>query len=223
MPAKKEFSKSDISAVKMMATMGYTIVDMAKELKVNRSVIYRLLNENNIELTMNSKNRQGKSYVWTDEKIEKLKQMYSSDEYDLKDIYEFFQTSESTISKKAKELGLRKIPKAFFSKENNDFLIENVNTLTTTEMAEKLKMNPWTVVKQLKKLGIYDKKKNEALALRKRRSEPGSNAYKKEIYFKSPEFVMDLGNPTYSHTSIARKYDLSVSTVKKWRIQKYGT
>ena len=107
MPAKKEFSKSDISAVKMMATMGYTIVDMAKELKVNRSVIYRLLNENNIELTMTSKNRQGKSYVWTDEKIEKLKQMYSSDEYDLKDIYEFFQTSESTISKKAKELGFR--------------------------------------------------------------------------------------------------------------------
>lgn len=223
MPARKEFTKSDISAVKMMAKMGYTIVDMAKELNVNRSVIYRLIKENDIEMTMNSKNKVGKKYDWTPEKIEKLKQMYASDEYSLEDIYTFFQTSESTIVKKAKDLQIKKTPKAFFSKEILEYLEKNNNVLTTTEMAVHLKMNPWTVVKQLKKMGIYNKEKNNQLALKKSRNSIGSNWYKKEIYFKSPEFVLDLGNPMYSHTYIARKYDLAVSAVKKWRIEKYGS
>ena len=220
MPARKEFTKQAISALKIMAKNGYTIVDMAKKFEVNRAVIYRLIKENNIEVTPTSKNKRGRKFDWTFERLKILKRLYTSDQYNLEDITKVFSTSEKTICNKARELGLVKVRKAFFTEEKLKFLEDNAKIMTTRELANALEMNPWTIVKQLKKMNLYDKNRYKSLSASYRRKKGIS--YAKELYFEYPEFVLDLENPSYSHSFLARKYELGVSTIKKWREEKCG-
>ena len=217
MAKKIIFTNSQIETLKRFANQGYTIVDIAKYFEVNRVVIYRLLKENSVILVPSNKNKKGKPIVWTDNMISRLKEMYLSNLYSLSDIVKEFKISKHAIGAKASELGLHKVSKKFFTEEEDIFLKENASKMSLKDLSEKLNKCDETIAKELKNLGIKERKGNSIYFPKKGFDNP------KSIQFPDDEeFYEDLKNPIYSHTYLSKKYSYSVSTISKWRKMLFG-
>ena len=209
MPKKFIPTQQQLNKINKLANEGKAMTHIAEEMCLDRSVIKRMLTEYNIELKPSSMNKKGKKFEWTSTKLRELKAMYKSEDFDLNDITEYFQISESTIVKKAKELKLNKTNKRFFSKEEEKWLKEHSEEYTLKELSEKLGKNNWVIGKFLTSIGILK---------RKGKSGGGSVCCMPQ----TDEFKEDIKNPAYSHTYLARKYKVSDCTIRNWRKKLFG-
>ena len=198
-------NENELKRIKQMASEGQTLSAIAIMINHDRSTVKRLLKLHNIELKPTPKNRQGKTFIWNAYKMRHLKELYSSDQVSINDVAQEFQTSAHTILMKAKELNLHKVPVAYIKKADKEYLRNNAGKKTLSEMGKELNMNPWTLGKQLTKMGI-------SVRCSKRLLPP-----------ETKEFNQDLINPSLSNAFLARKYKVHGSTIKKWRIEKFGS
>lgn len=213
MAEKKIFTKEQMKVAQEIASAGGTRQQITDYLKVNRAVVDRLLREGTIILTPSRKNTQGQKYEWTPEKIERLKEMYASDRYSLEDIMDELGTGEGSLVRKARELGIKKVRKAFWQPEDDQYLRDNITKVKTVkELAEAMNLTEDTICDRLKFLGIYEQRpiKMRASLIR-------------DELFANPDFMAQFENPTYSHERIGRIWGISGCTVNKWRRQKFGS
>lgn len=206
MPKKIIITNEQIEKVKEMALKGETKVNMAKILNVDRSIIYKIIAQNDIKITKSTANNQGVKYNWTEEKISKLKEMYSSDKYNLTDIVKSFELSEGAIVKKARELGIKKVLKKFLSDENIKFILDNVGKMSNFDIAAKLNVSDEVVSQQINKHGLKQTFNGKRTPL------PNNN----------PKLLEDIGNPAYSDTYLSKTYNYGPSIIKRWRKELYG-
>ncbi len=197
-------TEEQLDRIKDLAKQGETLSAISLYLDKDRCCIKRLLKEYNIVLTPSNKNKAGKKYIWNAYKLRQLKEMYLSEDFSLEDISIFFETSEKTVFIKAKELGIKKVQKKFFSNEEIEYLKFNAGKKTLKEMSEYLNKNDWVIGKKLTKLGI------------------SIRLGKKILMPETEEFEKDISNPQLSNTDIARKYNVSSGLVGKWRKQRFG-
>jgi very-short-patch-repair endonuclease len=196
-------SPEQLNRIQELAGAGETLSSIAIYIGKDRCCVKRILKNYNIELKPSIKNKSGKRYDWNAYKLRKLKDMYLSEDYGIEDICKYFETSESTIVKKAKELGLSKVPKKFFSNYEIEYLKENAGKKTLKEMSVELKKNDWVIGKKLTELGI-------TVRLGKKVLPPDTE-----------EFENDLKDPRLSNVDLAEKYGIHYSTIRKWRKEKY--
>ncbi len=194
-----------LQRIKDMAADGCTQSQIAALIGKDRSCVKRLLKDYHIQLEPSAKNRAGRKYEWSRNRIEKLKEFYASDQMSLQDIADYFETSVGTVNKYARSLGLEKVPKAFFQEEELEYLRKNAGKKTLKEMSEELGKNDWVISKQLNKMNI-------AVRLGKRVLAP-----------ETEEFERDIGNPALSHAALGRKYEVSSGTIKKWRDERFDS
>jgi len=95
--------EKELLLLKEMAAEGCTISKIAAYTNHDRGTIRRLLERNKITLSPSTKNKMGKKYIWSQKKIERLRDFYSTNEFSLEEIANFFETSVNTILKQAKE------------------------------------------------------------------------------------------------------------------------
>ena len=194
-----------LAHIKELAAAGETMSTIAFYIKKDRCCVKRLLQDYSIELNPSAKNKMGKKFNWNSYNMRQLENMYNSEDFEIADIVQFFETSEGTIVRKAKELGLKKVPKRFFNDEELAYLRRNAGKKTLAKMSEDLGKNDWVIGKQLTKMGIL-------VRLGKRVLPP-----------ESEEFDKDIANPAFSNSALGRKYGVYGSTIKKWRDERFGT
>lgn len=192
-----------LQKIKEMAADGCTQSQIAALIGKDRCCVKRLLKDYQIKLEPSVRNRSGRKYEWSRNRIEKLKEFYASDQMDLQDIADYFETSVGTVNRYARSLGLEKVPKAFFQEEDIKYLRENAGKKTLKEMSKELGKNDWVISKQLNKMNI-------AVRLGKRMLAP-----------ETKEFEEDIGNPALSHAALGRKYKVSTGVIKKWRDERF--
>lgn len=213
MAEKKIFTKEQLAKAQEIASAGGTRQQITDYLKVNRAVVDRLLREKVIFLTPSPKNSQGQKYNWTEERVARLKEMYASDRYSVEEIAAEFGVSESPIVRKARELKLKKVRKAFWQPEDDQFLRDNIKKVSSIlELSKLIGKTEDVVATRLKFLGIYDQR-----PIKTRGSEI------REKLFANPEFVKQFGDPTYSHARLSKIWGVSDCTINKWRRQKFGS
>lgn len=211
-----------LDKIKDIANDGGTLSQIAVIINKDRSCVKRLLKDYNITLKPSTLNRKGRKYDWGSQKLKELRDMYDSDEVSLDDIANYFETSKTTILKKVRELDLKKTvlnikkqkPRtgrhktkvSIYSEEDDIFLMKNAKNMSIVELANKLNKPAWSVGKHMKQIGIKDRKKRSKI-----------------IPPNSKEFNDDIKNPSLSHSFLSRKYNVGVSTIKKWRINMFGT
>lgn len=206
MPKKKIITQEQIDLIRKMALDGETKVNMAKKLNVDRGIIYRIIAENNIKVIKSSANNQGVKYNWTEERISKLKEMYASNQYSLTDIVNYFSLSESTIVKKAKELGIKKILKNFLSSDDIKFILDNIGKMSNFDIAAKLNVCDEIISQQINKHGLKQTFNGRRILLPK----------------DNQKLLEDIGNPAFSDTYLSKTYNYGPSVIRRWRKGLYG-
>lgn len=204
MPKKFIPTEKQLEYIKQLAKDGETLSAIAIYIDKDRCCVKRLLSEYQIVLTPSKKNKTGKKYDWNSYKLRNLIDMYNSSDFSISDISEILGTSEHTISSKAKELGIKKVPKKFFSDIELAYLKENAGKITLKEMSNHLNKNDWVIGKKLTEMGI------------------SIRIGKKILMPETEEFKNDIGNPQLSNVDIGRKYEVSGSMVSKWRKELFG-
>lgn len=84
-----------------------------------------------------------KPYVWTEGKIEKLKQMYPVATWN--EMFEYFQTdNKQVIGHKAKQLKIDRTcyNSKYFTEEQGRFIIENITSMSAKEIGEHIGKTP---------------------------------------------------------------------------------
>jgi len=211
--------EKELLLLKEMAAEGCTISKIAAYTNHDRGTIRRLLERNKITLSPSTKNKMGKKYIWSQKKIERLRDFYSTNEFSLEEIANFFETSVNTILKQAKLCGLDKprpsasekckqaVSKANskpLNKEEIKFIKDNVNTISVVNISKKLKRAVPTIMKYIKE--------NNLRAVKK---------VKRIVMPEDENFLKDLKNPSLSHSYVGRKYGYSLDMIKKWRKEKF--
>lgn len=207
MPSKIIFSKEQISLISQFAKEGKTRSEISKILNVNRATITRAFKEFDISLLENSLNKKGKPYIWTNNKIIELKNMYLSKDFNLIDIANFFECSTKTIISKAKELNISKIESLEITQGDISYFRSNYNVKTIEEMAQDRRLKEYGVMKKLQKIGLLINKPVK---------------YSNRNMPETQDFWNDYINPNMSHTDIGRKYGIDRTTIGKWRRKDFG-
>ena len=195
----------EIIRMRELAAKGSTMSTIAVYLGKDRCCIKRLLDVYNIIVKPSSENKKGRKFEWNSYKLRKLKEMYASEDFSIKDVASYFETSEKTVSVGAKELGISKVLKKFFSDKESAYLRLNAGKISAQEMSKVLGKNDWVIGKQLTKLGIVQRFKHKTMP-------PDTE-----------EFNNEIGNPAYSDSYIGRKYGVASTTAKRWRTELFGT
>lgn len=195
-----------IKMLESMGAEGASIRQMAAALGRDRSVVKRIIAEYNIYVAPHQKDDDMKkrSY-WGETKINKLKQFYTSELYSIDDICSYFKMSKLCITNKAADLNLVKTPYKEYSKEELDYIKEHSSSNSLKAISEYLGRPQWSVAQKLADIGV------------------GSLIHRIRIRPNTIEFDEDLGNPALSHAVVARKYNVGVSTIVKWRKETFGS
>jgi mobile intron protein len=218
-------TEEELVIIRDMASEGCTKSKIAVYTNHDRGTIYRILKRYNIQLKSTPENRQGRKYEWGRDKVERLRDFYASEEFSLREIADFFETSVATVLKQAKLCGLtkkftviseekkEKVKKAVseankkpFSEEEKRFIRENVNSMSVVKISKNLKRSIAKVMSFIKEEKLRPIKTIRIPTMP-----------------ESEEFRVDLGNPSFSNQYIGRKYNFSPVSVKKWREKIFGT
>ena len=205
--------------IEQYALPNLSISDIARNLKLDRGVVKRFAKEIGITKKFASKTR-GIKYDWTSEKIEYLTQMYASDNVTVLDIANFLETSEDTVTKKAKELNLNKKIKNNFKKEDIDFIRDKFTLLRIKEMASSINMSEESVRKKLIELNLHE----EYLLNHKKEKEIKErlSTIRREVPIDNDDFLWDLSNPYLSNNMIGKKWNIHPDTSGNWRRRLFG-
>ena len=96
-----------------------------------------------------------KPYIWTEEKIEKLKQMYPVATWD--EMFKYFQTdNKHVIMHKARQLKIDRTcyNSKYFTEEQGRFITENIYTMSAKEIGEHIGKTPKQVNAWAKRNGL---------------------------------------------------------------------
>lgn len=205
--------------IEQYALPNLSISDIARNLKLDRGVVKRFAKEIGITKKFASKTR-GIKYDWTSEKIEYLTQMYASDNVTVLDIADYLETSEDTVTKKAKELNLNKKIKNNFKKEDIDFIRDKFTLLRIKEMASSINMSEESVRKKLIELNLHE----EYLLNHKKEKEIKEklSTIRREAPIDNDNFLWDLSNPYLSNNMIGKKWNIHPDTSGNWRRRLFG-
>ena len=216
---KRILSSEEMEIFKRMANDGTTKQAIANALNIDRSTVDRILKQFGIELKKTKENQKGKKLVLTDLQIEKLKDMYSDQNFSLKDIAEYFQCSIGTINKVAIQMGLKKerYYKSVLTKEDEDFIIEAINNhISIKEISQKIKHCDEIVKKFISEKNLLY---------------PGQYYYENEDKkitkdlskaLQNKDFEKAIKNPAYSNAYLSRKYYHAPGTIARWRKILFG-
>lgn len=250
-PTEKELQK-----IRDMASKGCARTHIAEELCMDRSTIYRILKEYDIELKPSALNKKGskikwnlekenrfremyadpniklddivnefgiskksvsvkardlgiekevKIFEWTSHKLRILKECYKSEDYTVQDVADLIDATEPIVRNKAKELGLSKQKFKNYTPDEEQWMIDNKDTISIEDMAIKLCRSESAIKLKLKKLGAI-------VSVSRRKAMP-----------ETDEFKQDIGNPMLSNAVLARKYKVSDTTISSWRKRLFGS
>lgn len=192
--------------IRKMAEDGQTRSVIASYLKVDRCVLPRLFRDYDIVLIDSSINKKGRKYEWDKEKEEQLKMLYASKEYNLIDVATYFDCSLKTVTNKAVEMKLSKVPSIEITPGEVEYFKRYHKEKSIEEMAKERRMQQYGVMYRLNKIGLTDK----------------PPIYVNRTMPTTEEFWSDYINPNMSHTDVGRKYGIDRTTIGKWRRQDFG-
>lgn len=113
MGVKRIPTEQELQKIRTMASQGCARTHIAEELCMDRSTIYRILSEYNIELKPSPVNKKGSKINWNKKNTEKFIEMYANANVTLDDICNEFGISKKSVSVKARDLCLEKEVKHF--------------------------------------------------------------------------------------------------------------
>lgn len=209
---RRVLTDEQMEVFKQMADEGETIKAISNRLNLTRDIVYRIIKQFNIKIKPTPKNSRRKGYNWTDEKIQKLKEMYDSPDIKFRDIVLCFKCAPATISNKARQLGLvkRRAYEKLFTEEEIEYLKKNIGLKSMNEICLHLNRCDETIEKKISELGLINSYRFWASGIKSQMPD-------------SDEFYNDIGNPSLSHAFLGRKYNVNGGTVSKWRQKLFGS